>query len=401
MDSDPHAPIYLDHAATSWPKPAPVVQAIVDHYAVAGGNPGRSGHRMSVEAARLVTRTREAVAELLGAPDASRIAFTSNATTALNVALYGLLRPGHHVVTTSLEHNSVMRPLRDLERRGVDLTVIACGPDGSLDVDAVRRAVRPTTTLIAATHASNVLGTVVPVAELTALARSAGVLTLIDAAQTAGTWPINIAALDVDLLAFTGHKGLLGPTGTGGLYVREGVALHPTVRGGTGSESAHEDQPTFMPDALESGTPNVAGLAGLDAALAVLRDIGVDAVRAHEHALVARFLEGAADIPTLTVHGPRDAARRCGVVSMTLDGVTPSDVGLLLDDRFGIMTRAGLHCAPAAHRTAGTFPSGTVRLSVGWSTTTTDIDRTLDALRHIASWARADSTRADQAPAER
>jgi cysteine desulfurase / selenocysteine lyase len=379
--------IYFDNAATSWPKPAPVRAALSDYFGDAGGNPGRAGHRMSVAAARVVEDAREALAALLHVNDPSRIAFTQNATHALNLALYGLLRPGDHVVTTSIEHNSVMRPLRHLESRGIAVTVVACAPDGRIDAQSVRNAIRPDTRLLVTTQASNVVGTLFPVAELASMAREQGILYLVDAAQTAGAIPIDMERLGVDMLAFTGHKALLGPTGTGGLYVREGIELAPLTRGGTGSDSAREIQPEFMPDAYESGTLNVAGIAGLDAGVRFLMDAGIEAVNAHERKLVARFLSGAAEIPGVLLYGPRDAALQCGVVSFNVAGATPSEVGLILDQSFGILARTGLHCAPSAHRTLGTFPTGTVRFSFGWFTTPVEVDRALDALKEIGAWA--------------
>lgn len=379
--------IYFDNAATSWPKPAAVRVALSDYFGEAGGNPGRSGHRLSVAAARIVENAREALAELLDIRDASRIVFTLNATHALNLALYGLLRPGDHVVTTSVEHNSVMRPLRHLETLGVELTVVACTPEGRLDLDGLRRALRPGTRLLVTTHASNVVGTLAPVSDLAALARERGILYLVDASQTAGAVPIAVQETGLDLLAFTGHKGLLGPTGTGGLYIREGVPLAPLLRGGTGSDSAQETQPAFLPDAHESGTLNVAGIAGLAAAVRFLSEIGIEAVRAHERKLVAQFLAGASQIPGLTIYGPGDAALQCGVVSFNVADAIPSEVGLILDQSFGIMARTGLHCAPGAHRTLGTFPTGTVRFSFGWFNSPAEVDVAVQALSEIALWA--------------
>ena len=379
--------IYFDNAATSWPKPPAVRAALEEYFGEAGGNPGRSGHRMSIAAARLVENTRESLAELFHVDDPSRIVFTHNATHALNLALHGLLKPGAHVVTTAVEHNSVMRPLRHLEAAGVELTVVPCSRDGLPDLDQVRGALRPSTKLLVATHASNVIGSILPIADLAALARERGALSLIDASQTAGCVPLDLATLDVDLLAFTGHKGLLGPTGTGGLYIREGITMEPLIRGGTGSASALEQQPDFLPDAYESGTPNVAGIAGLGAAVHFLNRTGVDCVLQHERALVARFIRGAAAIPEITVYGTQDVERRCGLVSFTLAGMAPSEVSLLLDESFGILARPGLHCSPAAHRTLGTFPNGTVRFSFGWFNTLEEVDRALTALREIAVWA--------------
>ena len=379
--------IYFDNAATSWPKPESVRAALSDYFGEAGGNPGRSGHRMSIAAARIVENARAALAELFQANDPSRIVFTHNATHALNLALYGLLRPGDHVVTTSIEHNSVMRPLRHLETLGVELTVVGCTPDGMVDVNRVRQALRPGTRLLVTTHASNVIGTVMPISDLAALSRELGVLYLVDASQTAGAIPIDVQEIGLDLLAFTGHKGLLGPTGTGGLYIREGVVLTPLLRGGTGSDSAQEFQPEFLPDVHESGTLNVAGIAGLGAGVRFLLEIGVEAVQTHERKLVAQFLAGAAEISGITLYGPKDAALQCGVVSFNVADAMPSEVGLILDQSFGIMARPGLHCAPSAHRTLGTFPTGTVRFSFGWFNTAAEVETALEALREIAVWA--------------
>lgn len=384
--------IYFDNAATSWPKPPAVHAALNEYFGEAGGNPGRSGHRMSVAAARIVESTREALAELFNAPDPSRIVFTHNATHALNMALHGLLRPGDHVLTTGMEHNSVMRPLRHFEASGVDVTVVACSPDGRLDLDAVRRAIRRNTRLLVTTHASNVAGIINPMAELAALSKEAKIIYLADAAQTAGAVPIDVQASGVDLLAFTGHKGLLGPTGTGGLYIREGLALAPLIRGGTGSDSAHEIQPDFLPDAHESGTLNLAGIAGLGAAVRFLLEVGIEAVREHEKKLIARFLAGLSDISGLKVHGPKNAALQCGLVSFNIEGAVPSEVGLILDQSFGIMARTGLHCAPSAHRTLGTFPMGTVRFSFSCFNTPAEVEKGINALREIAEWASKGTT---------
>jgi cysteine desulfurase family protein len=380
------AVIYFDNAATSWPKPPAVSAAVREHLTEAGGNPGRSGHRMSVAAARIVEGAREALAELLNASDPSRIVFTHNATHALNLALYGLLRPGHHVVTTSVEHNSVMRPLRHLETLGVELTVVSCSHEGTLDVDAVDRALRPTTRLLVTTHGSNVLGTIMPITALAALARKRHVPYLVDASQTAGAIPIDVGETQVDLLAFTGHKGLLGPTGTGGLYVREDIALAPLIRCCTGSESAYEIQPAFLPDVHESGTLNVTGIAGLAAGVRFLLDVGIEAVQAHERKLVGQFLDEASEVAGLTVFGPRDVSQRCGLVSFNIAGAMPSEVGLILDQSFGVMARTGLHCAPSAHQTLGTFPAGTVRFGFGWFNTASEVEAAVEALRAIAAW---------------
>jgi len=377
--------IYADYGATSWPKPD-VVPAAMTHYLNSCGNPGRSGHRLSIEAARIVYSTREAIAELFGVDDPLRVFFTLNVTEALNVAMLGILAPGDHVVTTSMEHNSVMRPLRALERKGVRLSVVKCWQDGRLDLDAMRTAIIPGTKMVIVNHASNIVGTIQPIAALAALAHAAGALLLVDAAQTSGAFPINQGALGIDLLAFTGHKGLLGPTGTGGLSIGEAVdlgAFQSVIRGGTGSRSEFEEQPDELPDKFESGTVNGVGLAGLGASVRWILERGVDSIREHEHELTAQLLEGLAAIDAVTVFGTKDAALQTAVVSCQVEGHSVSEVGLLLDDEFGILCRVGLHCAPTAHKTIGTFPEGTIRLSFGPFTTSDDVSTIISAIEDL------------------
>ncbi|MGB9889772.1 MAG: aminotransferase class V-fold PLP-dependent enzyme [Anaerolineae bacterium] len=380
--------IYLDNAATSWPKPPGVLAAMARFLTEVGANPGRSGHRLSVEAGRIVYAAREAVAELFHTPDPLRVVFGMNATEGLNLALRGLLRPGDHVVTSSMEHNSVMRPLRALEREGVEVTVVPCSAEGFLDPQAVLSALRPNTRLVVLNHASNVTGTILPVAEVgRALQQMNGPLLVVDAAQSGGAVPIDMQADGMDLLAFTGHKSLYGPTGTGGLIIGERVPLEefrPLIRGGTGSRSEHEEQPDFLPDMCESGTPNAVGLAGLEAGVRWVLERGVEAIRAHEMELTQRLLDGLREIPGVTVYGPTDARRRTAVVSFNIAGMEPSEVGMRLDEEYGIMCRVGLHCAPAAHRTIGTFPSGTVRFALGAFSTREEVDAALWAVARLA-----------------
>jgi len=380
--------IYLDNAATSWPKPPQVLAAMARFLTEVGANPGRSGHRLSVEAGRIVYAAREAVAELFHAPDPLRVVFGMNATEGLNLALRGLLRPGDHVVTSSMEHNSVMRPLRALEREGVPVTVVPCSPEGFLDPQAVLSALRPETRLVVLNHASNVTGTLLPVAEVgRALHRMGGPLLVVDAAQSGGAVPIDMQANGIDLLAFTGHKSLYGPMGTGGLIIGERVPLEefrPLIRGGTGSRSEREEQPDFLPDMCESGTPNAVGLAGLEAGVRWVLERTVEAIRAHEGELTQRLLDGLREIPGVTVYGPDDARLRTAVVSFNIAGMEPSEVGMRLDEEYGIMCRVGLHCAPAAHRTIGTFPAGTVRFALGAFTTREEVDAALRAVARLA-----------------
>ena len=385
--------IYFDNAATSWPKPPGVVEAMVHFLEAVGANPSRAAHRQAVESGRIVYGAREAVAELFHAPDPLRVVWCKNVTEALNLALQGLLRPGDHVVASSMEHNSMMRPLRALEGQpeqgsdGVEVTVVACSPLGELDPADIQAAIRPDTRLVALNHASNVVGTVLPVAEVGAICRERGVLLLVDAAQTGGAYPIDVQADQIDLLGFTGHKSLGGPMGTGGLIVGERVdetQIEPLVRGGTGSRSEHERQPDFLPDMCESGTPNVVGLAGLRAGVRWVLERGVEAIRAHEVTLTHALIEGLRAIPGVTVYGALDAELQTATVSFNIEKMEPSEAGLRLDDEYGIMCRVGLHCAPAAHKTLGTFPVGTVRFGLGAFNTLDEIETALQAVHQLA-----------------
>ena len=382
--------IYFDNAATSWPKPPGVTEAMVHFLNEVGANPGRAGHRRAVEAGRIVYNAREAVAELFNAYDPLRVAFGANVTEALNLALRGLLRPGDHVVTSSMEHNAMMRPLRALEAEGVEVTVVGCSTDGRLDLSALEAAIRPDTVLVALNHASNVTGTLLPVAEAGAICRR-GPLLLVDAAQTGGAYPIDVRGAGIDLLGFTGHKSLGGPMGTGGLIVGERVdekRIRPLKYGGTGSFSEYEQQPDFLPDAFESGTSNAVGLAGLAAGVRWVLDRGVDEIRAHEVALTQALIGGLRSIPGVTVYGTLDAELQTATVSFNIAGMAPSEVGLRLDDEYGLMCRVGLHCAPAAHKTLGTFPEGTVRFGLGAFSTMAEVEAALAAVEQLAGEAQ-------------
>ncbi len=378
--------IYMDHAATSFPKPDEVSRAMTKHLAHLSANPGRSGHFLSLEASRALFEARETLARFFHVDDSRRVILTKNVTEALNLVIYGILNQGDHVVTTSMEHNSVMRPLRDLESRGIiQLTVVASSPEGVADVKGIASAVRPEQTrLIVVNHASNVVGTLVDLEPLCEIKGAAYLL--IDGAQSAGSVPLDLSEYDVDFFAFTGHKALLGPQGTGGVILRTGQEpLRPLIRGGTGSHSEYEEQPMFLPDRFESGTPNGVGMAGLAAGVRVVAAKGVEAIRAHERRLTERLLEGLLRMDRIHVYGSRDPERQTAVVSINVDGMSSSEVGFQLDRNFDICVRTGLHCAPSAHRTIGSFPQGTVRISMGASTTMDEVGELLEALKWLVS----------------
>lgn len=376
--------IYLDNAATSFPKPEAMLAAMMAYQQAVGANPGRSGHGLSIDAGRIVYETRETLARLFRIEDPLRIALTKNSTEALNIALQGALKPGDHVITSGMEHNSVMRPLRHLESKGVRVSVIPCSPRGELDPEDIKKAVRPATKMVVLTHASNVTGTILPVEAVGAMIREKGeILFCVDAAQTAGALPIDVQKMKIDLLAFTGHKSLYGPQGTGGLYIRKGLekGIVPLMMGGTGSRSEFEAQPDFMPDRYESGTPNTIGFAGLGAGATYLAEQTIDVIRAKEEQLTRRFLERLeAFKDQVTVYGPNDAARQTAVISFNVKNISPSDAAMFFEEKYGILCRPGLHCAPAAHRTIGTFPQGTVRFSFGFFNTSRDVDRAAKAV---------------------
>ncbi|MBP7584456.1 MAG: aminotransferase class V-fold PLP-dependent enzyme [Spirochaetes bacterium] len=379
-------PVYFDNAATSWPKPPAVIEAMNAFNRGVGASPGRSGHRLSIEAGRVMQEARELLAELFNAGDSLRIAFTKNATEALNIAVFGLLEPGDHVITSSMEHNSVMRPLRHMERRGVELSIVRSSSSGAIEPDDIIPLIKKNTRAIFITHASNVTGTVIPVERVGNIAREHGLVFCVDAAQTAGSLPIDIETMNIDLLAFTGHKSLFGPQGTGGLYVRKDLEREMDffMVGGTGSRSEFEEQPEFMPDRYEAGTPNAIGIAGFAAGVEFVRATGIDAIRDTESRLARVLVDGLGGIPGVTLYGTGDAGERMPVVSFNVAGMSPSDVSLRLDEEFNIMSRPGLHCAPAAHRSIGTLPEGTVRFSLGYFNTMAEVEYAVGAVGKIA-----------------
>jgi cysteine desulfurase / selenocysteine lyase len=376
--------IYLDNAATSFPKPEAVYQALDSFARQSLANPGRAGHKMALEAERALDDGRHLLNQLFHGEGPERFIFTLNCTDALNMAFKGVLREGDHVITTDLEHNSVSRPLRAMELAGhITLTRLAADAGGTVDPDAVRRALVPQTRLIAVTHASNVLGTVQPIAEIGTIARQRDLLFLVDAAQTAGVLAVDVQGMHIDLLAFPGHKSLLGPTGTGALYVGSRARVGPWREGGTGGDSASETQPLEFPYSLEGGTPNVLGIAGLSAGIKHVQQEGLAKIHAHEVALCERLWRKLDEIGDYEVFGHRDMARRVGTLSIRSTALPAAEIGGILDQAFEIAIRPGLHCAPYVHRAMGTFPDGTVRVSPGPFSTAEDIDRLAAALGEI------------------
>jgi cysteine desulfurase family protein len=348
-----------------------------------GANPGRSGHRLAVKADQVIARTRRSIAGLFGIKDPKRIVFTVNATEAINLGLKGLLKTGDHVITSNMEHNSVVRPLRFLETRGVEVTFASCSREGLIKAEVILKAVRKNTRLIVLTHASNVTGGLMPVEEVGALARRHGILFMVDAAQTAGIVPLSITGLGIDLLAAPGHKGLMGPQGTGFLYIGPDISLRPLKEGGTGSQSEMETQPDFLPDQMESGTLNTPGLAGLGAGADFILGQRVEKIREKEISLSRMIREGLDKNPKVQLYGPEKAEQRTSPLSFNIPGLNPSALASILDSAYDIAVRAGLHCAALAHRTLGTLPEGTIRVSPGFFNTEKDIDFFLEAVRSI------------------
>lgn len=375
--------IYLDNAATSFPKPEQVYQAAMQAMQQIGASPGRGGYGRALDASRLMLDTREAAARLVNCADSSRIVFTTNATMALNLATMGTLQPGDHVITSSMEHNSLLRPLFMLEKTEVELTVVSADSQGLVDPEQIRQALRKNTRMIAVAHVSNVTGGIQGVQQIAGIAKEANVLMLLDAAQSAGTIPIDMQALGIDLLAAPGHKGLMGPQGTGFLAVASGVQLRPIIAGGTGSSSDQDQQPATFPEGFEAGTHNLPGIAGLGAGLDFLLETGVTRVGQHEQQLAEHARQRLQGMAGCRLFGPLALEQRTGLVSLAIEGWDPSILAFYLDREYGIAVRAGLHCAPRAHRTIRSYPTGTLRISPGWFNTLADVETCCDALISI------------------
>jgi cysteine desulfurase / selenocysteine lyase len=379
--------IYCDNAATTYPKPPEVLAFATDWYAKFGVNPGRSGTDLAIEAEEMLTKTRTRLARFFGATgDVDRLVFTQNASDSLNIAIQGMLEAGDHVITTDLDHNSVIRPIYHLtEFDGIESTYLPFDELGRVDPDDLRNAIQPNTKLVVMTHGSNALGTVQPVAEIGAICREKGIPLVLDVAQTAGMIPIDIEAMKVDVVCFTGHKSLMGPSGIGGMYVREGIEIAPLRYGGTGVRSEHPDHLDEYPWRLECGTGNLLGIAGLHAAQDWIDKQGFEAIVSKERGLTEQLLMGLLEIDGVTIYGDRRVENHLPVVSVNVDGMTANNVGTLLDVKFGIATRTGLQCAPRVHQRLDTVArKGTVRISLGPFNTAAHVEAVLDGLQDIS-----------------
>mgnify|MGYP001623829969 CR=1 FL=1 len=375
--------IYMDNAATTMHKPKEVIDAVVVAMS-SMGNAGRGVNEASLSASRLIYDTREKLCRLFGAEDPRQIVFTANSTESLNIAIKGILNPGDHVIATMLEHNSVLRPLYEMEKKGVRLTIVKSNPEGTLDLADIENAIAPDTKMIVCTNGSNLTGNYIDPEPIGTLAREKGIVFVVDASQTAGVFPIDVQKMKIDVLCFTGHKGMLGPQGTGGMYVRKGLSVRPLLSGGSGVQTYSKTHPTEMPTALEAGTLNGHGIAGLHAAVEYLEKTGVDTIRAREQDLMWRFYEGVKEIPGVKVYGDFSTKNRCAIVTLNIGDYDSSEVSDELLTEYGISTRSGGHCAPLMHEALGTVEKGAVRFSFSHYNTEEEVDTAIRAIRELA-----------------
>ena len=376
--------IYLDNAATTFPKPEAVYNAMMDCMKNYCANPGRAGHKLAMKAAREIYDTRENIAKLFNIDNPMNIVFTNNATDSLNLAIKGVVNKGDHIITTSMEHNSVIRPIKALEKVGVENTIVQCDDQGFLNIDDLEKAIKPNTKLIVTTHASNVCGTLIDIKSISEIANKHNILYLIDASQTVGVYDIDLKDIKADMLAAPGHKGLLGPQGTGILYIREGLNIGILKEGGTGSRSEDLFQPDLLPDKYESGTHNTPGIVGLNEGVKFIFKEGIDKIKEHEEELCKYMLERLEEVPNIKIYGPKDANKRASVISINIGNMDSGEITFLLDSEYNIATRSGIHCAPLAHKTLGTLEQGAVRFSIGYFNTKEEIDKAINALKEIA-----------------
>lgn len=376
--------IYFDNAATSFPKPTIVYDEIMDAMMNYGGNPGRSGHKIALKSSRGIFNTRSKISKLFNIKDPMNVIFTFNCTQSLNMGIKGLLKPGDHVITTSMEHNSVLRPIIFLEKLGVKSTIVQGDSMGRINPKDIEDSIRGETKLIVTTHISNLTGTIVDIQRIGEIAKKHGILYLVDGAQSAGVYPIDVEKMNIDILAFPGHKGLLGPQGTGGLYIREGIDIIESFQGGTGSVSDSLEQPDMMPDKFESGTPNTPGIIGLGAGIEYIMEKGIDHIRQKEEQLTKHFIEEVKNIEKIKLYGPLEICHHAPVVALNVGDCDSSEISYMLDEKYDIAVRPGLHCAPLGHKTIGTFKQGVVRFSFGYKNTHDEIELGIRALKDIA-----------------
>lgn len=378
--------IYLDHAATSWPKPPAVGEAMMKALDVAGANPGRGSHRMAVQASRVLFGARKAISTLLGVRNANDIALGSNTTEALNLAIQGWLREGDHVIATMAEHNSVRRPLEYMRRaRNVEVDYVAVNAAGQIDLAQFTRLFRSNTRLVVCTHSSNLLGSILPIGEIALMCQKHQVTLLVDAAQSAGILPVDVKQLGIDMLAFPGHKGLLGPQGTGGLYIAPELDVQPLLHGGTGSQSEAIEQPHVRPDRYEAGTPNTVGIAGLAAGVQHVLELTPEIIYKQEWDLTQHMMDGLSSVQGIRMLGPEIGQPRTGLLSFTVEGYDSAQLAFQLDRNYGIAVRSGFHCTPLAHESAGTTASGAVRASVGYNTSINDVNALIEAVIELTA----------------
>ncbi|MFZ5985900.1 MAG: aminotransferase class V-fold PLP-dependent enzyme [Bacillota bacterium] len=377
--------IYLDNAATSYPKPERVYDEMLKCMKEYCANSGRGGHEMSIKSGRAVLEARETISNFFNIRNSMQVVFTKNATEALNIAIKGVLKPGDHAITTSMEHNSVIRPIKTLERdNNVELTIVRGNEFGEIDPEDIRKNIKTNTKLIACTLSSNVNGIIMPVKDIGEIAFEEGILFLVDASQGAGSIKVDVDESKIDLLAFPGHKGLLGPQGTGGLFVRDKVKIEPIIHGGTGSSSENIYQPEIFPDVLESGTLNTPGIVGLGYGIEFINNFGLENISMYKHMLIKRLYEGIMELKGVKIYSRHEAEKNSGIVSFNFENVESTEVSYVLDKVYGIASRAGLHCAPLAHETLGTLNTGTIRLSVGCFNTLDEIETAVNSLKEIS-----------------
>lgn len=376
--------IYFDNAATTFPKPSITYERIIEAMKEYGANPGRAGHSMALKANREIFATRNILSKLFNIDNPMNIIFTSSGTESLNLGIKGLLRDGDHVITTSMEHNSVLRPLKHLESKGIQTTIVKANSRGEIDPESIEKAIKANTKLIVMTHISNLTGTIMPVEEVGRIAREKNILFMLDAAQSAGVYPIDVKAMNISLLAFPGHKGILGPQGTGVLYIREGLEIESILQGGTGSASESLEQPDILPDKYESGTHNGPGIIGMGAGVEYILERGIENIRKHEEELTRYFLDGIEDVEGIKIYGPKDSKKQAAVVAINLKDIDSSEMAYVLDQEYKIGVRSGLHCAPEAHKTIGSLDQGAVRFSFGIFNTIEEIDLAIKAIKEIS-----------------